>query len=240
MTFFGDEIASGYDEAVSERFDPTVIDPTVDFLVDLAGDGPVLEFATGTGRVALPLSRRGIEVHGIEFSQPMHDQMLAKPGGQAVQVTLGDMATTRVDGGFSLVYLVFNTITNLLTQDQQVQCFENAAAHLVSGGHFVIEQNVPPVQRLNPGETFLPFDIRPGHVGVNEIDTATQISISHHYYPTSSGTQTVSTTHRYAWPAEYDLMARIAGLTLSNRYADFKRNPFTKDSPAHVSVWTKP
>lgn len=237
--FYDEQVASDYDATSVEMFDDAVLGPTVDFLVELAGDGRALEFASGTGRVALPLSSRGIEVAGIELSQPMVNQMSAKPGADRVPVTIGDMATTRVDGTFKLVYLVYNTIMNLLTQDEQVACFRNAGEHLEPGGHFVIEVIVPSLRRLPMGETFVPFDISDGHVGVDEYDVASQRLISHHYWVHDGRGRTSDSPHRYGWPAEYDLMARLAGMTLRQRWSNWDREAFTSESTSHVSVWEK-
>jgi len=236
---FDERIAATYDATCGDMNNPAVLEPTIDFLADLARNGRALEFAIGTGRVALPLRARGVEVHGIELSQPMVDQMLAKPGGEEIPVTVGDMATTRVEGTFELAYLVYNTITNLLTQDEQVECFRNAAAHLNPGGYFVIEVFVPDLRRLPPGEDFVPFDISPDHVGIDEYDVANQTLISHHYWISNDHAETVDTTHRYAWPAEYDLMARLVGLAFHGRWSNWLREPFTSKSTSHVSVWQK-
>jgi SAM-dependent methyltransferase len=199
----------------------------------------VLEFAVGTGRVALPLSDRGVDVSGIELSRAMVAQCSAKPGANRVPVTIGDMAMTRVDGSFGLVYLVYNTISNLLTQAEQVACFRNAAAHLDDGGHFVIEVEVPMLRRLPPGEVFVPYEVTPHHIGIDEYDVAAQRLISHHYWMSESRLEQFDSHHRYAWPAEYDLMAELAGLTLVERWANWQRDPFTSESTAHVSVWRK-
>jgi SAM-dependent methyltransferase len=220
--------------------DASVLGPTVDFLAGLAGDGRALEFAVGTGRVALPLSADGVEVHGIELSRPMVDRLRAKPGGDRIPVTIGDMAATRVRGRFALVYLVYNTITNLLSQDEQVECFANAAAHLEPGGYFVIEDIVPALQRLPRGESFVPFDVSPGHLGIDEYDIASQSLVSHHYWVADGRTGVHRSRHRYAWPAEYDLMARLAGMSLSERWSSWQREPFTSESTSHVSVWVMP
>jgi len=237
---FGDaQIAAGYDASSPRMFDDDVLQPAVDFLRELAGDGRALEFAIGTGRIGLPLSASGVDVVGIELSRPMLDQMMKKPGADRIPVTIGDMATTTVDGSFSLVYLVFNTITNLLTQDQQVDCFCNAARHLDVGGHFVIEVSVPGLQRLQPGETYIPFDVSDGHLGFDEFDVVNQRSVSHHYWIDGGRATTLASSHRYAWPAEYDLMARIAGMGLVERWSNWHRAPFTSDSTSHVSVWRK-
>ncbi|HLI74404.1 MAG TPA: class I SAM-dependent methyltransferase [Acidimicrobiales bacterium] len=231
--------AAQYDASSSDMFHPSVVDPAVDFLADLAGDGAALELAVGTGRIAIPLSRRGVRVHGIDLSQAMVDQMRAKPGGEDVEVTIGDFATTAVPGSFRLAYLVFNTISNLTTQDEQVACFCNVADHLEPGGCFVIEVGVPPLRRLPPGEIFSPFTVTPGHVGIDELDTATQSGVSHHYWMADGRSGRWSMPYRYVWPAELDLMARIAGMRLRERYGSWKREPFTSDSASHVSVWEK-
>ena len=236
---WGEPIAARYDESSPEMFDPAVVDPAVEFLAELAGDGRALEFAIGTGRIGLPLSARGVDVAGLELSQPMVDQMMTKPGSEQIPVTIGDMATGTVEGPFSLVYLVFNTITNLLTQDEQVDCFCNAARHLDVGGHFVIEVLVPRLQRLQPGETYVPFDVSEHHLGFDEYDVVNQRLVSHHYWVADGRAERFDSPHRYAWPAEYDLMARIAGMQLVERWSDWHRAPFTSDSTSHVSVWQK-
>jgi SAM-dependent methyltransferase len=238
--FFDTDVASTYDEGSAEMFSPDVLGPTVDVLAELADGRAALELAIGTGRVALPLSERGVEVHGIELSEAMVDRLRAKPGAERIGVTIADMTTARVDGRFGLVYLVFNTIGNVTTQDDQVRCFETAAAHLEPGGHFVVEVGVPILRRLPPGERFGVFDHTDEHVGIDEYDTATQLMWSHHY---SSGDGTTyrrsSVPFRYAWPAELDLMARLAGMELAARWADWDRSPFTSDSTKHVSIWEK-
>jgi SAM-dependent methyltransferase len=237
---FDEQVARTYDEKWPELFDPAVIDPAVSFLADLAGSGAALEFGIGTGRIALPLSRRGIRVHGIDLSRAMLAQLRAKPGAGDIGVIVGDFATATVDGAFALVYLVRNTITNLTTQDEQVECFRNAAAHLAPGGCFVIENYVPELRRLPPGETVHAFTVTPTHLGFEEYDVAAQIARSHHYWVTDGRLETRSTPHRYVWPSELDLMARIAGLTLRERWADWGRDPFTSDSRSHISVWQRP
>ena len=231
--------AATYDEDAADTFDPAVLDPAVDVLAELAGGGPALELGVGTGRVALPLARRGVRVHGIDLSGPMLDQLRAKPGASDVAVTTGDMATTRVPGTFALVYLVRNTIMNLTTQDEQVACFQNVAAHLEPGGCFVIEVGVPDLQRLPPGETVRPFTVSPTRLGFDEYDIASQGLISHHYTVVDGGLEVHSVPFRYAWPAELDLMARIAGMRLRERWGGWMRDPFTSDSTRHVSVWEK-
>jgi SAM-dependent methyltransferase len=231
--------AATYDADAAEMFQPEALGPVVDFLAKLASGRRVLEFASGSGRVALPLTECGVEVAGIELSQPMIDVMRAKPGSDRISVVCGDMANTRVDGAFGLVYLVFNTITNLLTQDAQVLCFENAAAHLEPGGCFVVETFVPALQRLPFGEHLVPFDVSEDHIGIDEYDVANQALVSHHVSVRPDGTTRSSGRFRYAWPAEYDLMARIAGMRLRERWADWHRSPFTNTSTSHVSVWEK-
>lgn len=234
---FGAEIAATYDKTTARMFAPDVVDPAVDVLAKLAGHGTALEFAIGTGRVALPLAARGVHVHGIELSEAMVAEMARKPGADRIPVEIGDMATTTVPGHFSLVFLVFNTITNLLTQQEQVACFANAAAHLDAGGHFVIETLVPQLRRLPPGERFIPFNVSDEHIGVDEYDVVNQRSISHHRWTGHGRTTAFASQHRWAWPAEYDLMARLAGMTLVHRWADWHRAPFTVDSTSHVSIW---
>lgn len=238
--YFQGRIAATYDERSKDMFDPNIIDPAVTFLANLAGSGEALEFAIGTGRIALPLSRRGVRVRGIELSPDMVEQLRAKTGAEAIDVTIGDIADTRVDGTFSLVYLLWNTITNLLTQDAQVQCFQNAAAHLQPGGSFVIEVYVPELRRLPPGETLHAFDATPTHVGIEEYDTATQIAYSHHYYLEEGQIETSSAPYRYVWPSELDLMARLAGMSLRERWSSWQRDPFTHESRNHISVWELP
>jgi hypothetical protein len=238
---FGEQVAAGYDAGSAAMFDPAVLDPTVDFLAALAGDGSALEFGIGTGRVALPLSARGVPVHGIDLSAAMVDRLREKPGADRVDVTIGDFASTRVDGGFTLVYLVFNTIMNLTSQDDQVACFGNAAAHLEAGGCFVVEGGVPALRRLPPGETVVAFAVSPTYVGLDEYtDLVAQTVYSHHYRVDGDGLKVSSTPFRYVWPSELDLMARIAGLTLRERWSDWNRAPFTGESRSHVSVWEKP
>jgi SAM-dependent methyltransferase len=232
--YFGEEIAARYDDDEGSMFSAQVIDPTVDFLVELAGDGTALELGIGTGRIAIPLARRGVRVHGIDLSEEMVARLREKPGAEEIVTTMGDFATTRLDEKFRLVYLVFNTIMNLTTQDAQVACFENAARHLDQGGCFVIEVGVPDLRRLPPGEVYVPFDVSEKHVGIDEYDVANQGLISHHYMDRLN-----SGLFRYVWPSELDLMARIAGLTLRERWEGWDRSPFTSESRQHVSVWER-
>jgi SAM-dependent methyltransferase len=237
---FVGEIAAHYDADSTGVFHKAVIGGTVDFLAELAGEGRALEFAIGTGRIAVPLSECGVPVAGIELSSDMVAQLKKKPGSEAIDVTIGDMTSARVDGSFRLVYLVYNTIGNLLSQDDQVECFCNAAAHLEPGGCFVVEVIVPPLRRLPPGESSLVFTLTPQRVGYDEIDVANQLGVSHHIWFREDGPQKFATPWRLVWPAELDLMARIAGLRLRERWGDWDRSPFTGDSMKHVSVWGKP
>jgi SAM-dependent methyltransferase len=237
--YFGEQVAQRYDESSADMFDPAVVDPAVDFLAGLAGQGAALEFGIGTGRIALPLARRGIRVHGIDLSEAMVARLRAKPGGERIGVAIGDFATTTVDGRFSLAYLVFNTIGNLTTQDAQVACFQNAAVHLEPGGCFVIEVGVPELQRLPPGETVRPFNVSPTRLGFDEYDVVSQGLISHHYTVVDGRLEVFSIPFRYVWPAELDLMARLAGMRLRERWGGWRREPFTSDSAKHVSVWEK-
>ena len=233
--------AARYDEATSAMFSPEVLGPTVDVLESLAGPGPVLELAIGTGRVAVPLSQRGVQVSGMELSTPMVDQLRRKASAEEIPVVVGDMATATVEGRFTLVYLVFNTIANLRTQDEQVQCFRNAAEHLAPGGHFLIELWVPGIRRLPPGQTAVPFDVSESHTGFDTYDLATQQGTSHHYSRLDDGTYRYAVSNfRYLWPAECDLMARLAGLELVERWADWDRSEFTSESASHISLWRKP
>ena len=238
--YFGERVAARYDEPGPELSGTQEVGPVVDFLAELAGDGAALELGIGTGRIALPLAQRGVPVHGIDLSHAMVERMRAKPGGGEIGVTMGDFATTTVDGTFSLAYLVFNTIMNLTTQDEQVACFQNVASHLQPGGCFVIEVGVPDLQRLPPGETFQPFHISSTRLGFDEYDVAAQGLISHHYLLDGDTTEVVSMPFRYVWPAELDLMARLAGMTLRERWSGWQREPFTSESRQHVSVWEKP
>ena len=234
---FGERVAERFDERYAHKADPAVVDPIVAFLADLAGDGAALELGIGTGRIALPLARRGVRVHGIDLSEAMVAQLRAKPGAEQIRVTIGDFATTTVDGTFSVAYLVANTIMNLTTQDEQVACFQNVAAHLEPGGCFVIEVLVPGLRRLPPGETFQLFDVSPTHVGLDEYDVARQGLVSHHYWIEDGKVELFSPPFRYVWPSELDLMARLAGMTLRERWSGWQREPFTSDSAKHVSVW---
>jgi SAM-dependent methyltransferase len=252
---WGAELARQYDETSAEMFDPAVLGPTVDVLAELArasagagnlagtgdGAGRALEFAVGTGRVALPLAGRGVQVAGIELSPHMAQVLRAKPGAGAVPVTVGDMTTTRVDGTFSLVYLVFNTIMNVTTQDEQVAVFHNAAAHLVPGGRFVVEVGVPAISGLPAAEPARVFDLSPGHVGIDTHDDPVgQILSSHHWTLIDGRWVRDSAPYRYVWPSELDLMARLAGLRLEHRWSAWDKSPFTAASTTQIAVYLKP
>jgi SAM-dependent methyltransferase len=238
--YFGERVAATYDERSDGMFDPAVVGPAVDLLAELAGDDAALEFAIGTGRIALPLAERGVRVAGIDNSEAMVARLRDKPGADAIDAVVGDMATTRLDGAFGLVYLVFNTIFNLTTQDGQVACFENAAAHVKPGGRFVIEARVPELQRLPLGQTVLPWRADPDGMSYYVYDVVTQRLSGQHYHFVGGGIETSPTEMRYAWPAELDLMARLAGLELQDRWGGWAREPFTALSPSHVSVYEKP
>jgi SAM-dependent methyltransferase len=217
-----------------------VVDPMVDFLAELAGAGRALELGIGTGRIALPLAKRGVRVHGIDRSRAMVAKLRAKPGGDELGVSIGDFATTVVEGGFSVVYLVFNTINNLTTQEAQIACFRNAAHHLEPGGCFVVEVVVPSLQRLPPGETVLTTRIGETRWRIEEYDLATQVFTSHYVDVEDGRAKSSTIPFRYVWPAELDLMARLAGLSSRGRWAGWRREPFTGSSTSHVSVWEKP
>jgi SAM-dependent methyltransferase len=238
--YFGERVAETYDVSEADMLEPALVDPVVEFLADLAGHGAALELGIGTGRVALPLAQRGVRVHGIDLSTAMVARLRAKPGSEDIDITIGDFATTTVEGTFSLAYLVFNTIGNLTTQDEQVACFQNVAEHLEPGGCFVIEVGVPRLQRLPSGETILPFDVSETHIGLDEYDVVNQGLVSHHYTKVDGSFEKSSLPFRYVWPSELDLMARLAGMTLRERWSGWKREPFTSDSTQHVSVWEKP
>ena len=238
--YFDERVAAQYDASAADMFSPAAVDPVVDFLADRAGLGAALELGIGTGRIALPLAQRGVRVHGIELSRAMVARLRAKPGGDDIGVTIGDFATTTVDGTFSVAYLVFNTIMNLTTQDAQVACFRNVAAHLEPGGCFVIEVGVPELRRLPPGENLRVFHASETSWGFDEYDVARQGLTSHHLEIVDGTLERVSMPFRYVWPSELDLMAELAGMRLRERWSGWKREPFTSESRQHVSVWEKP
>jgi SAM-dependent methyltransferase len=237
---WGQELAEIYDKTNAAGFELSVLNPTVDLLAEVARGGPALEFAVGTGRVALPLSTRGLRVVGIELSEPMAEQLRAKAGADAVPVTVGDMTTTRVAGTFTLVYLVANTIMNVTTQKEQVAVFANAAAHLEPGGRFVVEVIVPQLRRVPPGEVVRVFTLEADHIGIETFDDLVgQLAWSHHWIEVDGRLVRHSAPYRYVWPSELDLMARLAGLELRDRWADWDRAPFTTDSQTQVAVYEK-
>lgn len=239
--YFDEAVAARYDDTYDYQNAPEVVEPVVDLLAELAGDGRALELGVGTGRIALPLARRGVSVHGIELSRAMARRLEAKPGADAVGVTIGDFSTTRVEGSFRLAYLLVNTIMNLTSQEAQVACFRNVAAHLEPGGCFLVEVGVPGLQRLPPGVTHQVFSTDERHWGIDEYDTARQGLISHHFLRTEDGhLERRSLPFRYVWPSELDLMAQLAGMRLRDRWSGWNREPFTSDSTTHVSVWAKP
>jgi len=238
--YFGERVAAAYDDPDSQMFTPAAIDPVVDLLAELAAGGRALELGIGTGRIALPLARRGVPVHGIDMSRAMVARLRTKPGGDAVGVTVGDFATAKVDGTFSLAYLVFNTIMNLTTQEAQVACFRNAAAHLRPGGCFVIEVHIPQLRRLPPGQNVLPFHVSPDRWAFDVYDPATQAMSSNYVEVAGGRGEYRSIPFRYVWPAELDLMAQLAGMRLRDRWDGWTREPFTSESDQHVSVWEKP
>jgi SAM-dependent methyltransferase len=235
------ETAQGYDEPGTGMFALEVLGPTVDRLAELAGDGRALEFAIGTGRVAIPLAQRGVPVTGIELSGPMIEQLRTKADEAAIPVIVGDMATTRAPGAYTLVYLVYNTISNLLTQSEQVACFRNAARHLTRGGRFVIELEVPQLRRLPPGQQATVFKSEPGYIGLDTYDVLHQRLVSHHFTFGSGRQARLSRSpHRYIWPSELDLMGQLAGFELEARHADWAGAGFTAKSQSHVSVYRLP
>jgi SAM-dependent methyltransferase len=238
---WGPELAEVYDTTYAAGFASSVLDPVVELLAELAGGGPALEFAVGTGRVALALSTQGIPVHGLELSLPMAERLLAKPGAGVVPVTIGDMTAARVPGApFTLVYLVANSIMNVTTQDDQVAVFANAAAHLGPGGYFVVEVIVPQLRRVPPGEPARVFTLEPDHVGIETFDdVAGQIAWSHHWIVAGGRLVRHSAPYRYVWPSELDLMAKITGFRVADRWAGWDQAPFTSDSPAQVAVFEK-
>jgi SAM-dependent methyltransferase len=238
--YFPEPIAAYYDEGYSYMFEPTVVDPAVEVLAGLAAGGRALELGIGTGRIALPLARRGVAVHGIDLSRAMVARLRAKPGGEAIGVTVGDFATARADGRFTVAYLVFNTIMNLTTQAAQVACFRNVAAHLEPGGCFVIEVMIPDLRRLPSGQYVVPFHVSPTLWAFDVYDIATQTMNSNYVEVIDGRGEYRSIPFRYVWPAELDLMAQLAGLRLRERWDGWTREPFTSESRQHVSIWEKP
>ncbi len=238
--FFDERVAASYDDPDDAMFSAEAIEPAVDLLEELARGGRALELAIGTGRIALPLAARGVEVHGIDLSRAMVERLRSKPGSERIRVTIGDIATTRAEGTFTVAYLVFNTIMNLTSQEAQVACFRNAAAQLEPEGCFVVEVMIPDLQRLPPGETVHPFHVSEERLGLDEYDVATQRLVSHHVQLLDGRAERVSVPFRYVWPAELDLMAQLAGMRLRDRWESWTREPFTRDSRSHVPVWQTP
>jgi SAM-dependent methyltransferase len=236
---WNEQVAASYDEHSAAMYAPDVLGPTVDFLADLAPAGRALELAIGTGRVALPLCERGLTVAGIELSEAMVNVLRAKPGGNRIDTTIGDMASATAPGEFDLVYVVYNSISNLLTQAEQVACFRNAARHLRPGGRFVIELWVPDLRRLPPGAIAQPFHVSDQRASLDTYDVVHQRVVSHHYWVEEGNAGLCRSTHRYIWPSELDLMGELAGLRLVGRWADWRRTEFTEESRSHVSVWVK-
>ncbi|MFH8468440.1 class I SAM-dependent methyltransferase [Streptomyces sp. NPDC017991] len=233
--------ARRYDTPGTGMFAPETLGPAVDRLARLAGEGAALEFAVGTGRVAVPLAERGVSVTGIELSRPMVEQLRAKADEATIPVVIGDMATTAAPGEYSLVYLVYNTISNLLTQAEQVECFRNAARHLTPGGRFVIELWVPELRKLPPGQAATVWQSDSDYIGLDTYDVLRQHVVSHHFrFDETERARLFRSPHRYIWPAELDLMAQLAGLELESRHADWDGTAFTADSRSHVSVYRLP
>ncbi|MDN3058643.1 class I SAM-dependent methyltransferase [Streptomyces sp. SRF1] len=235
------DAAQRYDTPGTGMFAPEVLGPTVARLAELAGGGAALEFAIGTGRVAVPLAGRGVPVTGIELSRPMLDRLRAKADEATIPVIVGDMATATAPGTYTLVYLVYNTISNLLTQAEQVECFRNAARHLGPGGRFVIELWVPELRKLPPGQTATVWHAEPGYIGLDTYDVLRQHVVSHHFsFDDTKRARLYRSPHRYIWPAELDLMAQLAGFALESRHADWTGAEFTAESRSHVSVYRIP
>lgn len=238
--YFGEGVARRYDESSADMFLPGMVDTVADVLADLAAGGTALELGIGTGRIALPLAQRGVKVRGIDLSRAMVARLRAKPGGGSIDVTIGDFATTRVPDSFSLVYSVFNTITNLTSQETQVACFRNVAGHLAPGGRFVVEVEIPEIRKLPPGHKIVPLYTSPTQWAFDVYDLSTQSMTSNYVEVANGRGESQSIPFRYVWPAELDLMAQLAGLRLSTRWGGWTRHPFTHESTKHVSVYEKP
>ena len=238
--YFDERIAATYDEDVGKMSEPETINPAVDFLVDLVGSGNTLEFGIGTGRIALPLAQRGVIVHGIELSRAMVSKLIEKPNGADIPVTIGDFTTTSTGESYSLVLLLFNTIMNLTSQAAQVDCFRNAASHLEPGGHFVVEVMVPRLYELSTNRKCHVFGFSEKKWGIDEYDTSSQSLISHHLKFGNGNIERFSVPFRYVWPGELDLMGQLAGMDLSGRWANWRKEAFTNESQSHISVWRKP
>ena len=239
---WNEEAARHYDTPGAGMFAPDVLGPTVARLAELAGKGAALEFAIGTGRVAIPLRERGVPVTGIDSSPAMLAQPRTKVDEAALPVLLGDMTTVTAPGRFTLVYLVFNTISNLLTQAEQVACFRNAARHLEPGGRFVVENIVPELRRLPPGQDAVVHHSEPGYIGLDTYDLEKMQIVSHHFYfrDEDGRGRVFRSPHRLVWPAELDLMAQLADMELESRHADWAGSAFGAESRSHVSVYRLP
>jgi SAM-dependent methyltransferase len=234
-----DPVADFYDESAADMFADSVVTPTVDLLAELAGSGRALELGIGTGRIALPLAARGVPVSGIDASMKMVEKLRGKPGGKNIPVVIGDFATTSIEGEYSLAYAVFNAVWNLRTQEKQVACFQNVAKHLQPGGRFVVELFVPDLLNISPGHNIRPFRADSTGMSFDVYDVVDQRLTSHHFWIGKQGMKSFASEGRYVWPAELDLMAQLAGMRLTNRWASWNREPFTESSRTHVSVYTK-
>ncbi len=237
--YFNEPVAALYDADVEDMFDSAVVDPVVDQLQKLCAENGALEFGVGTGRIASPLSQRGVAVTGIDLSDAMMRRVSGKPNADKIKLVQGDFSCTSVDGSFDLVYLVFNTLMNLTSQEAQLACFQNAANHLVPGGHFVVEVMMPRLQWLNPGSKHMVWDFSAQHRGIDEYDLATQGLISHHTFSREGKETSSSIPFRYVWPGELDLMAKLSGMTLQSRWEDWSGSKFTHDSENQIVVWRK-
>jgi SAM-dependent methyltransferase len=239
VSIFDEWIAARYEQLWPHVLQPAILDDAVEFLADLAHHGSALEFGIGTGRIALPLARRSVDVSGIEIAPAMVAQLQAQQGSAEVDVAIGDFASVALGRSFDVVYLVRNTITNVATLDGQIAVFQNAAAHLKPNGCFVIENYIPALRQMPPGEMARVFDSTPEHLGYEVYDFAAQIAVSHHYWVVDGKLEYRAGPHRFVWPSELDLMARLAGLRLRERWSDWARAPFTADSRSHISIWER-
>jgi SAM-dependent methyltransferase len=233
---YGERVAGVYDDWYTE-YDPHAVDA----LAEIAGDGRVLELGIGTGRIALPLSAKGVDVHGIDAAESMISRLRSKPGGEKITIAPGNFAEVAVEGKFALVYIVFNTFFALSSQEEQVQCFRNVAAHLDAGGCFVIEAFVPDVTRFTGGQVNWATKVTADEVqlDVGQHDAATQRVVSQKVVITDGNVRLYPVQIRYCWPSEMDLMAQLAGLRLRERWSNWKREPFTSESGQHISIYER-
>lgn len=231
---YGEQIASVYDDLYA-GYDENAIHT----LVTLAQGGQALEFGIGTGRIALPLQSMGVEVHGIDASQAMIARLRSKPGGERVNVALGDFSEVDMQRKYALVYVMFNTIFGPLTQEDQIRCFENAARHLAPGGVFAIEAFVPDLKRFTDGQSLRVIDLDNTTLQMDaaQVDIPRQLITAQHVHLSAQGIQIYPVRLRFIWPAEMDLMARLAGLRLRNRWGGWEQSAFTADSPRHISLY---